>query len=242
MVPLCIRRWRWSVPTLKAGTLLGLLLFGSFALLISGLQRTSATNTGLLAGLCVVWVPLFRWGLFGKGLQLGTLIGVALCLAGVFVMSGRWVASLNLGDVLVVCGSLFAALHILTVDHCAQGHDAAALTLTQVTLVAALSCAVSFGSGTVMPTDLNGNLMFALLTTAVVSTAFAFWVQTKYQRETTPTRAAMIFNLEPVFSALLAYSVLDEPLGIHIAVACGLIVAGMCATELRLSRKPFGPA
>lgn len=239
IVPLCMRLggWRWSA--LRTGSLLGVLLFGSFGLLISGLQKTTATNTGILTGLCVVWVPILGWVLLRKKMRFEALMGVALCFVGVAVMSEGTVGSLGLGDLLVVCGSLFAALHILGVDRWSGGHDAATLTLVQVAVVAVMSCLVSFWEGSVWPAVVDANLVLALCVTACASTAFAFWVQTKYQRETTPTRAAMIFNLEPIFSALLAFSLLGERLGLNVVVACGLIVAGMCATEMRFkSAKP----
>lgn len=49
--------------TLAAGVALGLLLGAAFVFLILGLQMTTASNTGFLAGLAVIWCYYFpdRW-------------------------------------------------------------------------------------------------------------------------------------------------------------------------------------
>lgn len=240
MLPFVLHRARWRQGLLGTGCLLGMLLFASFALLISGLQKTSATHTGLLTGLSVVWVPLLGRVFLGRRIGPGTLAGVVLCVLGVLVMAGSSVAPLGMGDGLVMAGAVFTALHILLMDSSSREHDAAALTLIQLSVVAVLSLAVSVPLEVVWPAQVDAQLGLVLLLAALIPTALAFWVQTRYQRQTTPTRAAMIFNLEPVFSAVLAHLLLAEALGWHVVLACLLIVGGMCATELRMAQLPLG--
>lgn len=240
IAPLCVRATGWRVATAARGVGLGVLLFGSFALLISGLQLTTATNTGVLTGLSVVWVPLVGWLMLGQGVRVEVLVGLSLCLGGIVVLSGGRITALGMGDVLVIGGSLLTALHILGVDRWSREHHAATLTLLQLAVVALMSLAIGWADGSVWPDAFNTELVLCLGVTALLSTAFAFWVQTRFQRATTPARAAMIFNLEPVFSALLAFSFLGERQGAHVFIACALIVAGMCATEMRFTRAPAG--
>ncbi|CAN7237774.1 DMT family transporter [Rhizobacter sp. LjRoot28] len=129
---------------------------------------------------------------------------------------------------------------MLGVDRWSRDHHAATLTLLQLAVVALMSLAVGWIDGAVWPDAFSAELMLCLGLTALLSTAFAFWVQTRFQQATTPTRAAMIFNLEPVFSALLAFSFLGERQGPHVLIACALIVAGMCAAEMRFTRVRAG--
>jgi drug/metabolite transporter (DMT)-like permease len=60
------------------------------------------------------------------------------------------------------------------------------------------------------PRNWSSKLVIALGITAVFSTVIAFWVQAHFQRYSTPTRAVLIYNLEPVFSALFALWLLHE--------------------------------
>ncbi|WP_254444086.1 EamA family transporter [Klebsiella oxytoca] len=67
ILPFSIRRMRsMSEKTLAVGILLGLLLGAAFLFLIFGLQMTTASNTGFLAGLSVIWVLLLSGPLTGK--------------------------------------------------------------------------------------------------------------------------------------------------------------------------------
>ncbi|WP_181919036.1 EamA family transporter [Klebsiella michiganensis] len=60
------------------------------------------------------------------------------------------------------------------------------------------------------------------------STVIAFWVQAHFQRYSTPTRAVLIYNLEPVFSALFALWLLHETFSANVIFGGGLILIGMC--------------
>lgn len=52
------------------------------------------------------------------------------------------------------------------------------------------------------------------------------------QNQTTPQRAALIFNLEPLFSALFAWWLLGEHIGGHVWLGGLLIVAAMTVAAL----------
>lgn len=218
-----------SLKTLSAGLLLGLLLGAGFVFLIFGLQMTTASNTGFLAGLSVIWVLLLSGPLSGKlpsfEAALATLFGVA----GLYLMSDIRGWQLQWGDTLVVIGSLFTALHIMALDRLSARHDNMTLTFLQiVSMAAAIMLIQHFRGDAVLPTVWDSGLVLALLVTAIFSTVIAFWVQTRYQRYTTPTRAILIYNLEPVFSALFAVWLLHETLSGNVLLGGGLILLGMC--------------
>ncbi|CAI8904270.1 MULTISPECIES: DMT family transporter [Pseudomonas] len=216
----------------SAGVLLGTLLFCSFFLLIYGLQYTTAVNTGFLAGLCVIWVPLLAGPLFKVPTGTGTKIGAVLALAGIFVMSGADVQQLHKGDLLVVFGSIFTALHILALDRLGHKAGSAALAFIQIATMAILGllCSV-FMVGQVLPTHLDASVVRAVVITAVLATAFAFWVQTRFQQRTTPARATFIYNLEPVFAAVFATLILNESLSPTVFLGGAIIVLGIALSE-----------
>jgi len=220
------RGWRF-------GVLLGCLLFFSYLFQTFGLERTSSANTGFLTGLGVVWVPLMAGPILNKPAALGSKIGVAFALLGLFMLTWHTPWTVNIGDLLVVVCSLFIALHILGLDAFARGYDGRALTFVQIATMAVLSC---FGSllfePVSWPRQWTGSLLFALVITSVFATAYAFWAMTTFQHRTTPTRAALIYTLEPVFAAIFSIWLAGDRLSVLGWTGGGLIVTGMLIAEI----------
>jgi drug/metabolite transporter (DMT)-like permease len=142
-----------------------------------------------------------------------------------------WV--LNYGDLLVVICSFFVAFHILGLDRWTAGYDGRALAFVQIATMAILGF---FGSliwePVTWPRQWSGSLLTALIITAIFATVYAFWVMTTFQRLTTPTRAALIYTLEPVFAAIFSVWLAGDRLTILAWSGGGLIVAGMLVAEL----------
>ncbi|MNC68487.1 EamA-like transporter family protein [compost metagenome] len=93
-----------------------------------------------------------------------------------------------------------------------------------------LLCSV-FMVGKVLPTHLAASGVRAVVITAVLATAFAFWVQTRFQQRTTPARATFIYNLEPVFAAVFATLILNESLSPTVFLGGAIIVLGIALSE-----------
>ena len=224
----------------KLGIFLGCLLFLSYLFQTWGLARTTSANTGFLTGLNVVWVPLLAGPLLRKPPAVGAKIGVFLALVGLFMLTWQTPWSLNPGDLLVFICSIFVALHILGLDAWTEGYNGLALTCVQITTMAVLSFFGSFFFEPVTwPRLWDQTLVVALVICSVFATVYAFWVMTSFQRLTTPTRAALIYTLEPVFAALASIWLLSETLTVIAWCGGALIVCGMAIAEAwpLLSRK-----
>jgi drug/metabolite transporter (DMT)-like permease len=226
------------------GILLGTLLFSSYLFQTFGLERTSSANAGFLTGLNVVWVPLLAGPLLKKPAAFGAKVGVAIALSGLILLTWKSPWSMNPGDILVLICSLFVALHILGLDRLTAGYDARALTFVQIATMAVFGCIGSLIFEPVSwPREWPTSLISAFLITAILATAYAFWAMTKYQRLTTPTRAALIYTLEPVWAAIFSVWLLNETLTSMAWAGGFLIVAGMVFAEAwpMLSRKKVYP-
>jgi drug/metabolite transporter (DMT)-like permease len=215
------------------GIFLGVLLFLSYLFQTLGLERTSAANAGFLTGLNIVLVPLLSGPILKKSPGTGSLIGVLFAVAGLFLITWHWPWRLEQGDLLVVICSVFVALHILGLDALTEGYDGRALAFVQIATMAVLALLSSLAFEPVtFPRQFSPGLVTAILVTAVFATVYAFWVQTSFQRWTTPTRAALIYVLEPVFAAIFAYFLAGETMGLLGWIGGGLILAGMVMAEL----------
>ena len=217
----------------RLGILLGTLLFLSYLFQTFGLERTSSANAGFLTGLGVVWVPLMAGPFLKKPAALGSKIGVGLALTGLFMLTWHTPWSINFGDLLVIIWSFFVALHILGLDFFTKGYDGRAFTFVQIATMAVLGCAGSLMFEPVSwPQQWTGSLIFAFVITSVFATAYAFWAMTTFQNRTTPTRAALIYTLEPVFAAIFSIWLAGDRLTVIGWCGGGMIVVGMIVAEL----------
>ena len=85
------------------------------------------------------------------------------------------------------------------------------------------------------------DLVAALVLTAVLAPVYAFWVMTTFQRWTTPTRAALIYTLEPVFAAVFAVLLAGERLSPGAWLGGVLIVVGTGVAEAWPTRASPAP-
>jgi len=80
------------------------------------------------------------------------------------------------------------------------------------------------------------NTWGAIAFMAVFATAFAFYMQNRFQRHSTATKTAIIFSGEPLFSGIFGYIMLSEQLGL-IAWLGGLsIILGMIVSQWALDK------
>lgn len=75
-------------------------------------------------------------------------------------------------------------------------------------------------------------LFFAIIICAVFATAVAFTAQIWAQQFTSPSHAAILFALEPVFAVITSYILLHERLSPRAWTGAGLVIAGILVAEL----------
>ena len=226
--------------TFRRGVLLGTCLFLAYLFQTFGLERTTAANAGFLTGLNVVWVPFLAARLLGKPPSAGGKAGAALAVAGLWLLTGGGLPwQMGLGDLLVVVCSVFVALHIVGLDALTEGSDARVLAFLQVAVMAVWSLLGSAAFEPVTwPRTWSRELVAALVLTAVFATVYAFWIMTAFQRWTTPTRAALIYTLEPVFAAVFSVWLAGERLSASAWTGGALILAGMVLAEAWPGTRP----
>ncbi|MBI3786684.1 MAG: DMT family transporter [Ignavibacteriales bacterium] len=216
---------------LMKGALIGLFLFIGFTTQTIGLKYTTASKSGFITGLLVIFTPIFQLFIERKPPKIGNIIGVILVTAGLFLLTSPQGSGFNVGDFLtLICAAMFG-LYIVYVDIFTKQHDGSQIAFMQFIVTAVLSV---LGAVLFEHTFLNAtqNFLFALAYLTFLATLFTLTIQTTYQKETSPTRAAVIFSIEPLFSALFAYLMLGEIIGTLGMIWGGLIVGGVLVSEL----------
>jgi drug/metabolite transporter (DMT)-like permease len=75
-------------------------------------------------------------------------------------------------------------------------------------------------------------LFLGILICAVFATAVAFSIQLWAQQYTTPSHAAILFTLEPVFAVITSYILIGERLGQRAILGAVFVFAGILVAEL----------
>ncbi|WP_037587548.1 DMT family transporter [Stenoxybacter acetivorans] len=227
LLPLCyFKKEFMDVKSMVYGLILGILLFLIFLLFIKGLSLTSSTNTGFLSALAIIWVPLINYVVFKKSIEKLAILSIIIAIIGVCILSSKSLLNINLnkGDAFVIMGSLFSAIHILIIDKISGKVDVLVLITIQFFIAAILfliMCILS--ESLILPESWNGDLIVALIVTAVFATVIAFWIQMRYQSKVSPERATIIYNLEPIFSMIFSVVLLHEVLGYNVIFGSLLI-------------------
>jgi len=217
-----------------AALLIGVALFAGYAFQTAGLLLTTPAKAGFITGLSVVIVPLFAALFLGHSPSRNAWLGVGLAVVGLGLLTLQAGLHMEFGDLLVLCGAIAFAGHILLTGHYAPRHDPLRLTLGAIVTVAVLSAAAALiFDRPLNPVAWTSDVLFAAAFTGVFATSVAFWLQTQAQRFTTSTHTALIFAAEPVFAGLFSFLLIGEVLGSRQALGCGLILAGMLVAEMK---------
>lgn len=222
-----------------AGAKIGFFMFTGYAFQTVGLGFTTPSKAGFITGFGVVLVPISLALFWGRRINRWVWAGALAALVGMYFLTvpPEGLRGLNHGDLLVLACAVMFAFHIILVGVYSPKHSVPALSLVQVATTAALSAAsvpvLAFTGWEPARLAWSGQLVWAIVITAVGATAMAFTLQVWAQKFTTATHTAILFSLEPVFAALTSYLVLHERLGGRALAGAGLILAGILLAELR---------
>ncbi len=231
---------------------LGVILTLGMAFQIAGQTETTASKTAFITGLSVVLTPFFSIFRTRRGPGVANLLGILLATAGFFLLSwpngGQRV---NRGDLMVLACAVMFAIYIVENAERALRHPTLRFTAFQLTAAAATLWILSFWLRVGRPrlalvayeakamvfdrpfiAAISYMIVFATLITFVVTT----WAQTKMSA----THAAVIYALEPFWTAIFAAIILSERLGAKGYWGGALVIAGIVVSELKFPGR--GPA
>ena len=215
---------------LAVGAGIGLVLALGYLFQTLGLLFTTATNSGLITGLFVVFAPLSDRLLFGTRFARLVLAAVALSLLGMALLAGGGPDGTNLGDLLTLLCAAALGLHIALLSRYAPGHDAGGLAFAQI-----LAMALVFGLAWPVFEPVTWpprEVWVALLVTGLLASAGAFWAQTFVQQKIPAARTAVILTMEPVFAALFGYWLAEDRLVTVQILGASLILSALVAGEV----------
>jgi drug/metabolite transporter (DMT)-like permease len=244
---------------LRHGVALGLLFGVPFLAQTWGLQHTTVSNSAFISGAMAVFTPIAAWLVDRRRLTAPQALSVLVVLTGLgfFSQYGVDQIALNLGDAATLASAAVWGFYITYTDTFMRDAPDAARTSARLVFVqfvvaglVSLAAALAFE---VAPADLPDTLgrafasrdfLIALGYTAILASIVATWVQTRFQHETTPVKAAIIFSVEPVVATLIATALGMESVPPGKLLLGLLVIAGVLLgqlDDLPLARRRAAP-
>ncbi|MGC2696510.1 MAG: DMT family transporter [Candidatus Angelobacter sp.] len=220
------------------GVSVGIFLYLGYAFQTAGLKLTTPSKSAFLTGTSTVLVPLVLVIFWRSRIHIWRMVGIALALTGLFLMTvptGRQgladFANVNMGDILSIGCAFGFAFQIIFLGRVSQRFPFEQIAVLQIGTAAIL---------TALTTPLlehprlepSTTVLAAVLITGILGTAVAFTVQAWAQQFTPATHTALIFTLEPVFAWLTSFIYLKERLGLRAGAGALLILGGVLLSEL----------
>jgi drug/metabolite transporter (DMT)-like permease len=212
--------------TLLGGLLLGALLWMGYLFQTVGLQHTSVGKSAFITYTFAVFTMVLEALVLKRRPGAPVVLGLALVMAGLYLQTDPMSAGLNLGDLLTLGCALSYSIYMVYLNVFSTPGNHRLLLLIQFAFTAGLSLAAS--PLVERPfVRLEPALFLAVGYLGVFGTALAIGLQNRHQRETTPTRAAIIFSLEPVAALLLAVFLAGERPSAGELIGGALILTGV---------------
>jgi drug/metabolite transporter (DMT)-like permease len=218
---------------LLSGLLIGVVLFAGYACQTLGLQWTSVSKTGFITGLYVPLVPLFALLFLRQRIAITALIGVALSVLGLFLLSvnKQFTLSFGPGEWLILSCAVAFALQIILISKFAPSVDAINLAIIQLALTALLSfIAIPLNHEPLALPPALAWLPILLLGT--IDMAFTLLTMNLIQQFISSTRATLIYALEPMWAAFFGVLFAGDMLSLVAWLGCACIFTGMIIGRL----------
>lgn len=211
----------WAIP---AGLALTLTYIGATV----GLLYTSISNAGFICALPVVTTPILTFLVYHKKPERRMLIAMVVCALGLALLTLNDQLRLAPGDLICLLCALGYAINLLVVERAVRQPEVDALQLgvfQQAVTGAAMLLLSALFEQPRLPDSAAG--WGSALFLAVFCTGIAFAVTAVQQQYTSASHVGLIFTLEPVFSAIVAYIFAHEVLSVRGYIGAGLMMLSL---------------
>ena len=224
---------RISRKTLRYAVLIGASLVMVYTCYVYGIMHTTISNAGFICALPVIFTPLLELVVLRKLPSRRFAAALILCTVGLGLMTLGDTFRPALGDVICLGTAFFYAVDLLLTDRAVRDPEVDPLQLgvLQLGVVGGIMLLLTF---TLEEPQLPSNpaAWGAALFLALFCTGIAFVIQAVQQQYTTASHVGLIFTLEPLFAAIVAYFFAHEVLGVRGYIGAVLMMLSLVLMEV----------
>jgi drug/metabolite transporter (DMT)-like permease len=226
----------WAASAVFGGS-----IWLGFALQTVALGGRGPAGTPIQTSLYVVQTALLAALLARRWPRPATLFGVALATVGAGYIDGPPQLSFGLDAWLTVAAALAFAVSILATDRYTRVHEPMAFTHRAYALVTVLSALWLVGEGWLGGASIwsgllelvqRSDFLVPLAGCSLLGTVLAIGLINTFQRVLDPVRAAILYALEPIWTAVWVWGLWGEAPGPWLLAGGGALLFGNLVAEL----------
>lgn len=230
---------RMSKQQWQAASLVGTLMGISMSLWVLGLFTTQSLGEGaFITSLSVVLVPIVNWAMFRERPSAFTFAALPIAILGMALLSLRHGFTPEPSQIFFFIAALLLSVTFILNSRAAYHVPALGLSAIQLILVGSVTFTLSLFFET-WPTEVGTAIWGWLLLSITIATAGRFFLQTYAQSLTSPSRAAVIMILEPVWTTLFSTFWFNHWMSSTQLLGCGLILLALITNRIKRVKLPF---
>ena len=223
----------FDLQLIKKGAIIGLALSLSYLFQNVGMLYTSASNSAFIIASNVILVPIFLFLFYKHSFNGKSIVSVIIVLGGLALLTLKEGSAINIGDFYSFLAATVTSFHIIWSGRFVKNSELLALVSYQFLFSALFSLFVSL---ILAPESLHLNYSVeaysSLLYLGFLGTLFCYFTSIWSQKYLSYLSVSLVFSLEPVFAAIIAYFYLGEVLTSKAIFGAFLIVFGILFFEL----------
>lgn len=197
-----------------------------------GLQTTTASKTGFITALYIVFVPLIAFAFYKKKVVKIAIIAVFIAMVGMFVLNfdlsnpGSFIV-FTIGDFYILLSAIFFALQIVfTEKYIGKIKDLKMFSFIQIFIVASICFILALFDISVYnipPVETWFWLLWIYL--GIGATTLPFIFQNYGQKYVESTQVSLIISLEPIWGTIFGILIAHEEITIQFIIGALLILS-----------------
>lgn len=222
----------WLI-TLWLGVLMGLTYFTQQR----GLATIGAARSHFITNLTVVLVPIMQVVVMRRRPPAVVFGGAVLAMVGLALLTDPRGTGIVIGDVWTLATAVIYGVYMIELQRLGSQVPLHRLLLGQFIVIAVGFWIFGAARGELTFGEIDWRSWALIVYLAIFCSFVALLLHNRYQRDTTPSRAALLFASGPVMTTGLSWIILGETLMMWQLVGAGLILAAIVTVELLGSRR-----
>ena len=215
----------------KRASFVGVVMGITMMFWITGLDQSSNLGVGaFITSLGVVLVPVLARFIFGARPPMTIWLALPIAVLGLGLLALNNGLNFEFAQIYFLGAAFGSALQLNLLSRFSMRMHSLVLTAIQLSVSGSLLLCVSLLTET-RPSDISMEVAGWFLASTLIATSLRFWLQTYGMSLTQVSHAAVIMNLEPVWTAILAMLWFSEVMGVVQLVGCVLIFIAMLVSR-----------